>query len=450
MARTFDIAASFANGIREDGICLQRDVHRLWRITRRRDLAFLLIGIAFFTSSFDIFLSLDIGGFNLRVSQLALLPVVGAYLCSSMAGFRGNVPKGGVLLLLWVGLLGIFTLRSSNLLNGLGYEAYLCFDALIVFALAYFAKSANDIRWLYGAYLASFVFMAVVGLLQFGLYLVGIDFFVAQEYRAGIARINGFCFEPSYYATYMLMGFVAFAYLWEKNDISLLSRRGIVFGLLVISAALVFSTSRMGLLMMILWVALRLGINCFRFFFARQRFSAGKMFTIFVATAALIAVLFALSDESAFFWRGISFSGTNDWSSSARIDGLTNCLMVFASDPLFGYGLGGVDPALAQHAGIDYIAGSNGAAMSIVGELLVASGAVGLAPLVAFFCVIVFSRSRKKDYPNRSMQRALIWALVFELVILCMNQNILRVYVWIHIAMVCVSWIKTSQLEGAH
>ena len=131
---------------------------------------------------------------------------------------------------------------------------------------------------------------------------------------------------------------------------------------------------------------------------------------------------------------GLGFDGHSAHSSSARINGLNTCFDIFKENPLGGYGLGGVDPIIADHRGIEYSTLNNGAAMSIVGEILVASGAIGTFLFIVYLLVLL------RLIKENDIHNALVLALVFELIILCFNQNILRPYLWMHISILCSSF----------
>jgi len=58
--------------------------------------------------------------------------------------------------------------------------------------------------------------MGIIGLVQWILQFFGILFYLTQ-YNS-MHRINGFSYEPSYYASYMLIGWIIYAYLYEKGN----------------------------------------------------------------------------------------------------------------------------------------------------------------------------------------------------------------------------------------
>ena len=137
-----------------------------------------------------------------------------------------------------------------------------------------------------------------------------------------------------------------------------------------------------------------------------------------------------------FLLNGLGIAGTSAHSSNDRINALKTCIEIWKRSPLIGYSFGGVDPLIKLELGEVYISGDNGSGNTI-GELLVSSGIIGLVPLILYFKNIL----SKKKYFNLTNEQnnyysALILSFAFEFIILCMNQNFLRVYVWMHIAII--------------
>ena len=128
----------------------------------------------------------------------------------------------------------------------------------------------------------------------------------------------------------------------------------------------------------------------------------------------------------------------NDESKDTYLQNENN-YPIFKESPILGYGLGGVDPMMAQHLGIRYSTEINGLATSVAGEILVATG-IATVFILLYFC--------KLQTPS-SILRGLVIALNFELMILVFNQNILRPYLWMHLAVISAS-IKCLREQGKH
>jgi len=139
------------------------------------------------------------------------------------------------------------------------------------------------------------------------------------------------------------------------------------------------------------------------------------------------------------FLQGLGIFGTASHSSSARIQDLYDTFNIFKQSPWIGYSLGGLDAQIAKLKNIIYA--GNGMTMCITVEALAAFGIIGFAFFARYFYTIFkksikLARKLPKEYGY--IIKAVLWALVMELGILQMNQNILRVYLWIHIGIVSV------------
>lgn len=408
----------------------------------------ICLALAIFTTSFDIVGIINIVGFNFRFTQFIILPVFVLYIFHIIKDKKIQPLTGDKWLWLWVLFQGLFIFRSASIKNALGYFLWLIFNILVIYAISYFTDKAYSLKWLIKVYLYSFTFMGGVGLLQIFLYLFGINFYVAQIWSSNLARINGFCYEPSYYSTYMIMGFVSSIYLVEKEDYRFLSKKLLYISTFIITIALFLSSSRMGWLTMYIYAGYRFIEFLYRLIFKKEFIKRALYVCVFLLLAFLIKPIginlfgdvLHISENT--FTAGITNGGstslTEAHSSGPRIQGLLDCVEVFKESPILGVSLGGVDPALAKYHGAEYSTLDNGSAMSALGEILAANGIVGLIPFVMFGISLLFS---KVKLDNLGM--ALKIALLFEVFMLCFNQNILRSYTWMHIA------IYMTVLSGA-
>lgn len=422
---------------------------------RNLNMVCLCLVLAILTSSFDIVCVWNIGGFNFRICQLILLFVMAGAFIGALRSDTLYLSRRDVYLIIWVVLQFFFVFRSPDFKNAIGYFLWLLFDVATVFAIAYYLNRAYTFFWLIRVYLNSFVWIALLGLIQFALYPFEIDFFTTQYWSSSLARINGFSYEPSYYATYLLMGFVMHAYLVERDDSTYFSAKRLKVHLILITLAMVLSSSRMGWLMMVLWVVVRLALRWKNFIM--RGLSRNTLLFLLIGIPVIVVILIIggivvikKGIDFTFLLNGLGLLGMSSHSSSDRIEGLMTCIEIFKNDPLLGYSLGGVDPVIAQYKGIEYSTLYNGRAMSALGEVMVASGIIGIIPLVLYLKNLLFGASRtffKSVMEKSVMHMALIWALCFELMILCFNQNILRMYLWVHIAVVVTSW-KDNKMDS--
>jgi len=402
-------------------------------VKKNINLLQICIALSMFTSSFDIFLNINILEYNFRFTQFIILPVLLCYTLNCLYRHKFNVSIGGLFLILWFVIQSLFIFRSPDITNAIQYSLYLLFDILLVFSVAFFCNNQYSFMWLLRTYMNSFAFVAMFGLIQFMLYPFDINLLVTQHWTNSLARINGFSYEPSYFSTYMLMGFVLFAYLFEKKENDIIKHFNVKF--IIIILAMILSTSRMGWLMMLFWITLRIAISFKSIYngINKKKFICtvflGLLFLFF-----LICVIAFLS-ENTFLLNGLGLKGMASHSVDQRLNGLFTCLDIFLDNPLAGYSLGGVDPIIYKYRNEVYFSGENGSAMSIIGEILISGGIIGLIPFFTYVVKLIFPKTIDNISDKKlNVLYALIWSFIFEMAILCMNQNILRPYVWIQIA----------------
>ena len=100
------------------------------------------------------------------------------------------------------------------------------------------------LRW----YVYSFAIIAIFGIVQFMLPLFGYPGLLVEQWWIPdrLARVNGFSYEPSYFATYLLIGAVFIRSLTHKHS-SLLPARTLSTIYWLSIGAIVVSSSRMGI-----------------------------------------------------------------------------------------------------------------------------------------------------------------------------------------------------------
>lgn len=396
--------------------------------------------LSIFTVSFDIVGVMEISNLTFRLTQLFILPVILSWFMRSIC-WNGKLvlPVGGGALLIWTLLQMVFVIRSPNLKNAVAYFCWLVFNVCVVFSVSYFDC---NMKWLLRVYIRSYIFVACIGLLQFCLFRVGISFFITQTMNGEFGRINGFNYEPSYYATYLLMGAVFVSYLAETGNSELFSTQKLRLFQVLLFITIILSSSRMGILTLGLWVLFRLAARAAMVLKVgrgnKKRILSDVCLVALLAVVAVV-ILPAFLRTHRFLLSGLGIGGTPSHSVKDRLSGLITCVQIFKNSPLWGYSLGGVDPMIAYYKRIPYTTGDNGAAMSVIGELLVASGLIGLFPLLAYLYQLLRIPKRKSSGFLRSgnpqdIRKGLRYALCFEFIILCMNQNVLRPSLWMHIA----------------
>jgi len=419
----------------------------------------LLFGLL--TASFDVFLVADIGGFTLRIHQL-LLGL--AFLSALQLTYERQLirfPLGIGWLMLWVTFILAFIPHTTYLARSAGYGFWLLLDVFIIITTVQLFGNRQWIDTLLRGYLSVFVFVGGFGLLQL---LLGVAHlpapFVTQWLIGGIwPRLNGFSYEPSYFSTYMLMGWVFSGWLVERRIYVLgpvLTRATFI----VSTLALILSTSRIGWLMMVVW-ALFYGFRR-----VRKRHALNVPPVLLVGALLLVAVLAigaAITSTklqkniATTFAGGTGINGTPAHSVDDREKSLEQTWEVFQKSPLVGYSLGGVASAIGALKGARISGNSDAKAMeggSVFVEVLAASGAVGVIPFILYLVALIrqpLVAARQIDASTREVLSGLVWALCMELIILQFNQNVLRAYLWFHIGVLSAAYaaVKLDEWRAA-
>jgi hypothetical protein len=413
-----------------------------------------LLTLAFFTGSFDVFLVVDLGGANFRIAQLALLCAMVCAMASILQNGRILWARGASALALWCLVQGILVLRSPAIFPSFLLFLLLMLSVFGVFTLVQLYGASPHIATLFKSYLNSFVFVAIFGLYQLvspALHL-GYPFIVQWIVHGLIPRINGFNFEPSFYATYMILGWITLVEL-RLSHAAIVSGRKWAWFIVLVTLALLLSTSKIGWIMMIIESGLRLLPFIFRPLRRSFRlFSRGDLRVpipsfralAWVVTACLATVLTLILVGRVVnlnvFLSGTGLNNTPAHSVNVRMQQFQDTEAVIRQDPWLGYSLGGVAERIAQIKNEPY---STTAAVKthwgfpVPVEVYAASGLVGIIPFLWFFYRITAGertllRSRSQDERAKWL-RALIRALIFEWLCLAVDQNLVRVYLWLHI-----------------
>ena len=404
------------------------------------------------TSSFDLFLVLQVGG-NFRFCQAVSLVCVGL---SALLVMRGRVvPTLGLIPLgIWWIVQLFFAPVTDFWPKSFGYCFWLLLDVAVIFAFVQlFSRDARGLRRLLQWYLLSFSIIASFGIVQFCLPLFGLPSpFVTQWFIAGfVARANGMSYEPSYFASYLLIGFVLSDHLRRCPDLTDRDRRAASCTYWLTMAGIVLSSSRSGILFLLLnliftqlWTAISaVQIRHYRFVLAHAKsaFSAAAGLVLIGAGIVLSGRILENRPEAAV----LLFSGTGLFGSAThsvldREKSFEDTLTVFAEHPFIGRSLGGVSYAVGALHGEDITSFEESKlfeGMSVFAEALAASGLVGIVPFIAFLVVTIQKPLKLSGQAGpfyRVWMRALVKALLFEWAILQFNQNILRPYLWVHLA----------------
>lgn len=404
----------------------------------------ILFFLAICLSSSDIFLVFNLFGFSIRAALLLLiLPMLYALL--NMINSRKIIfPLGYKSLLIWTGFILIFIPNTTFITRNIGYAIWLCFYVFLIFTCVQIFNNEEKLKKLLEVYILSFFIISLFGVFQFLVGLIGIDApYVRQWWPNGIPRVNGFSYEPSYFATYLITGWVLVTYLFEKKTVYV-NKKLLVFTVSLTTLALILSSSRMGYIVMFLWLLrypLKYILSLKKVKWDRKQYL--YLISVIIGILLLVLIVIFTIDFSKFRFliEGLGIGGTAAHSSSTRVHFLINTLRTFIESPIIGYSLGGIAPAIGDLFNVTVTNQELANAyegMNITAEVLAASGIIGFFFFLIYFgSILIKPLWLSKLIKDNELKKVLIgsvYGLFFILIILQFNQNILRPYVWLHIA----------------
>lgn len=407
-----------------------------------RKIVNLLLIFSFFTVSFDLFLVLDIGP-NIRFFYfLILVPII----YSIVLGFHRPIiiPLGFKPLLVWSLFIFLFIPNSGYIPKGIGYAFWLFLNVLLIFALVQIINFQNFNR-IFFWYITSFFFVATFGLLQFLFALIGFgEIFLIKTwwFQDIFPRINGFSYEPSFFSTYLIPGWILIIYLLNSN-INFVNKKLLKFYFLIISFAIILSGSRLGWLVIFLVLAVFFLKNIYKFIRLKP-IKHRDIYIIILFFFFIFSYIF-VTNFDFFSILTAGFSGEAK-SVNTRLNSTIDTFIVFLDSPFIGYSLGGVSSAIASlnNLSIDDFASAKIEGNMVLAEVLAASGIIGFLPFIIFLRSI-FIKSFFLVRVNKSNDLSIILygiilATLIQFFMLQFNQNILRPYFWLNIAILCVTY----------
>ena len=451
---------------------MKRTMASAMEVTRRANfslsgpLRLIAIAAATFvilTSSFDIFLVAQIGP-NIRFCQI-IAPVL--ILLAALRAARGvRLPLlGAIPVCLWLLFQFAFVPITGFWPKSLGYCFWLLLNIAIVYSFVYlFGDDGPALVWIVRCYAWSFAVIAVCGIIQFCLPLFGLATPLVTEWwiPGRLARVNGFSYEPSYFATYLLIGFV-FAGSLRRARTKLMSPGALLSIYWLTLVGILLSSSRMGIVFVIAeifvaqltpWLFFLKDLGKLRIVWRHARALAPSLAVIGLLTIAIGAAAKELRDNPATMLMLLNGTGLSDTAAHSVVEresSFEDTLHVFAGHPVIGRSLGGVSFAIGQLHGEDlhsFEASKQFEGMNIFAEVLAASGVIGVVPFVCFLVVLIgrpLKLGNNVPPAYAALMRSLVRSLLFALAILQFNQNILRPYLWMHIAILATVYAAAQR-----
>ena len=401
-----------------------------------------IIYLSILTTSFDIFLSWQVAG-TIRFTQVVLLIPMLYLLVCLLLGRKLYFPPNIKWLFIWSCFLLAFLLNTVHLERTIGYWIWLMMNLFtIILVVNMFRRDIQIHRLLY-FYGWSFVLVAFFGLFQFftAPFLHLATPLVTQWWIPyTLARVNGFSYEPSYFATYEIIGWTMFLSLIYFKDTTLYPAKQRNFLFTVLTISIILSSSRMGILMMLVLIGLIFLQKIFVNFYQvvnKRKISIVFFRNAIISSLILIGVLlFFVStvdfSQYEFLLNGTGIGGTAAHSVDERSLAMSRTFEIFLENPIIGVSLGGIPENISDMIGMSGNFKSEGSAVFL--EVLAASGIIGIIPFFIYFFKMFYDSWRVARRFKNKIILALLVSLASELIILQLNQNILRPYLWMHIA----------------
>ena len=448
------------------------------KINNRENLknrVIMLLAVAVLvTASFDILFAIDFMGFTVRISQfLAAGLYVFAFWDVLKTHKLKEVTAWKPLIICFLAILAA-TFHSQWYVRNIMYDIWMLSMVLIVVAFNQLFLEEDRIAFLMKAYLLVFDGMAIFGIVQFLLAFLGIkEFFLAQwlVYKS-IPRVNGFMYEPSYFASYMVMGWAFCASLLREGKKELYGI-SVHFSFFLLSAVLIMSSSRMvyGVFFLwstfygIVWLRERFKERCVKIDAVKKlmvQMSVWGMALLYWAFVMIFGVAEPLPEDKPdlvappkteiadVMFQGLGAQG-NSTNINERTEAWRYTLQVFLESPILGRGLGAVtnEAKLAAGTAPNPLGSGN-----VLLEIFAAGGVVGGGAAIVYVCILLSPcwKYFKRREESLVIARALGYSLMGILLMLIWNATILRVYLWVHIAMITVwmgvhkkRWDETSR-----
>lgn len=359
----------------------------------------------------------------------------------------------------------VSSLNSLFPLKSLVYSLWTLFYAVTIVFLIWYCRSnkLDNLDWILKVYFYSFMVISV-----FGFYQILLPFIIADKtpfveqwwQRYTLARINVFSFEPSFFATYMLMGFFIWFILWIRKS-KFINYKGIA---VVATGLIIFlSSSRIGWIGIILIIGYGL-IELAGYYSINKKFTIqNAKFFIYFVVILLFAVSFLLfiinnPERFQFLFKGTGLFDTSDHSYAMRSERTIQTFRVFLDRPLniiFGVGPGGVGAYMVGNPEKFGIFAESFKSLwgtepnNLIAEVLASVGIAGFIFFVWFNINILkrlwnLYKNSNLIKKYRTICLALFWGLIIELIILQFNQNYLRPYMWLHIG-ISIAAINTLE-----
>lgn len=286
----------------------------------------------------------------------------------------------------------------------------------------------------------SFVLIAVVGINQFFAPLLFKKSFLIQQWwiKDLLPRVSAFSYEPSYLATYLLLGWILLFEIYRKK-ISLFGRKTDLFLLTLISVCIGLTTSR--IVILVLFTILLLFI-IFQIFKTQIAYFSVLLLLSLAVLVMITGYLFTRFGESTdLLLSGTGILEDSNYSLFERINNIDIMLKALVRNKILGCGIGGIPETIAifknEHpSSITELKIFEG--NCVILELLLAGGLLSTIPIFLFCRDLIQSLKNNQILQNsklKKLSKSYLNSLIVFFLVLQYNQNILRSYFWIHLGL---------------
>jgi O-antigen ligase len=167
---------------------------------------------------------------------------------------------------------------------------------------------------------------------------------------------------------------------------------------------------------------------------------------LILACVAFLALNAAIKLNT--FLAGTGLNNTASHSVDQRSKDFHATVAVFEEHPFIGWSLGGVSSRLSERHGVPNN-GKSYLGFPVIMDVLAASGVVGIIPFLLFLginTIGMFSMIHRKWPEERAKWlRALVRGTIYLWMVLSVDQNVLRIYLWFHMSIVAAVALHLRQ-----
>ncbi len=304
------------------------------------------------------------------------------------------------------------------------------------------------------AYFASFICAGLITLFQ-------LHRFAATKF---IVRPAALCYEPSYYALYMtpFIVLITFHYFFNQKEDFFLRKNLNLPTLICVHFLFAISCASSAFVLYLLLMAL------FFLFLFLEKFSSFRfqILKFIMGVASLVGILLALFTKHvlSILLKVVSVNYIiHHHSFTERFRSFKESWIIFKRFPFFGVGLGALpeyrferwlaydlnfphylsrSKILVSDRQLYFFESSN-----VVVEMLASLG-IGGVLITLLFCSSFIYLGKKAAKINFMWTCNFFISTLLMLIILQINQGLLRTYVWVHVALAFAYFVKTIQLSA--